>query len=300
MLLCMRILLLACMLWLSIPCAAQTGNDWGKLLDAKKIKEAEALCTSWTASPQLSKRVEAEKCLANVELCKGSQLHLMGNDTGGGSLGEGYTPEAAKAALIHLNKGIQLAPQDLSIHQGRLYVLESAGMFDAMDKALEDSIGIYKGADALQAWLAFDAELGDMGQARAGLSFAEVLNRHYPNSHDVLGNIGAFHNMLGEHEQALPFEQRAAKLAPSDPMDVWNLGWTYNYLGNTAEADTWMSKSIALDPSGKQLPDSKCLYAEFVETKLHQTERACKLEKASCPPDRQKACTNDHAAAPSK
>jgi tetratricopeptide (TPR) repeat protein len=297
----MRILSVVCALLFSLQCVAQTSSDWGKLLDAKKIKEAEALCTSWSNSPDNGKRVEAEKCLANVELCKGSQLHLMGNDTGGGSLGEGYTPEALKAALAHLDKGLELAPQDLSIHQGRLYILESAGMFDQMDQALEKSISVYKGADALQAWLAFDAELGDMGQARAGLRFAEVLNRHYPNSHDVLGNIGAFHNMLGEHEQALPFEQQAAALAPDDPMDVWNLGWTYNYLGQTAEADKWMSKSMALDPTGKQAPGSKCLYAEFVEAKLHQPERACTLEKVSCPPDRQKACTTKlPAATPSR
>jgi len=297
----MRILSLVCVLWLSIPCSAQNGNDWGKLLNEKKIKDAEALCTSWTASPQLGKRVEAEKCLANVELAKGSQLNIMGNDTGGGSLGQSYTPEAIKAALVHLNKGIQIAPQDLSIHEMRLYVFESAGMFKEMETALEDSISIYKGADALQAWLAFDAELADMGQARAGLNFAEVLNRHYSHSHDVVGNIGAFHNMLGEHDQALPFEQEAAALAPTDPLDVWNLGWTYNYLGQTAEADKWMSKSIALDPTGKQAPGSKCLYAEFVDTKLHQPERACKLEKASCEPDRQKACTKHSVAiTPSK
>jgi hypothetical protein len=70
----MRILSLVCVLWLSIPCSAQNDNDWGKLLNEKKIKDAEALCTSWTASPQLGKRVEAEKCLANVELAKGSQI----------------------------------------------------------------------------------------------------------------------------------------------------------------------------------------------------------------------------------
>ena len=293
----MRILFVLCAFCFSLPCVAQANTEWGKLLDSKKIEEAEALCTSWTASPDVTKRVEAEKCLANVELCKGSQLQLTGNDTGGGSLGPGYTPEAVNAALRHLDKGIQLAPQDLSIHQGRLYVLESASRFDAMDEALEESIRVYKGADALQAWLAFDAELGDAGQARAGLNFAEVLNRHYPNSHDVLGNIGAFHNMLGEHDQALPFEQQAEALAPNDAMDVWNLGWTYNYLGDTAEADKWMSKALALDPSGKQAPGTKCLYAQFVDTKLHQPERACKLEKLSCEPDRRKSCNKHRPAA---
>jgi tetratricopeptide (TPR) repeat protein len=290
MLLGMRNLKAAWVLLVASLCHAQTSSQWQKLIEARKYKQAEVLCSSLSRSTELGKRIEAEKCLANVELCKGSQINLTGNDTGGGSIGSGYSPETVRAALVHLNRGIELAPQDASLHQGRLHVLESAGMFHAMNQAVDESATIYKGTDALKMWLAYDYELGDMGEAKAGLEFAEVLDRHFPNSHDVLGNIGAFHNMLKEHTQALPFLKRALDLAPNDPIDAWNLGWTFNSLDQIEEADKWMSKALALDPEGTQTPGSGCLYAEFVETKLHQKERACALEKVGCEESRQTAC----------
>jgi tetratricopeptide (TPR) repeat protein len=286
----MKTLVMAALLLATLPCAAQQSEDWGKLLDQHKIVEAQQLCEGWTHSDQLSTRIEAEKCLANVALCKGQSLSLMGDDTGGGTLGSGYTPEAVDEALIHLNKGIELAPEDLSIYQGRLHVLEVAGRFGDMDKAVADSAAKYDGKDALAQWLAYDAELADMGQARAGLEFAEVLNRLYPNSHDVIGNIGAFHSMLKEPELALPFLRQAVAMAPNDPIDTWNLGRALEKLGQIPEADLWMSKAIQLDPDAKNEPDRNCLYAQFVETELKDLARACKLEKASCARTEQTAC----------
>ncbi|HEX9201659.1 MAG TPA: tetratricopeptide repeat protein [Acidobacteriaceae bacterium] len=271
-------------------CTAQHPQDWGKLLEAKKYEQAEALCIGWTHSTSTDKRVEAEKCLANVELCKGQSLSLMGNDAGGGTLGEVYKPEAVDKALAHLNSGIELAPQDLSIHQGRLHVLEVAGRFDDMAKALDESVSIYKGPDALQSWMAYDFELGDAGQAKAGLQIAEVLNRHYPNNHEIIGNMGAFHDMLKQWDQGLPYLKQAVALAPDDPLDSWNLGWAYAHLNQDEDADKWMSRAIQLDPAEKQAPGCKCLYAEFVETHLKDQPRACELQKASCEEDRQTAC----------
>ena len=269
---------------------AQEAQDWGKLLDAKEYKQAEALCVGWTRSPSLDKRVEAEKCLANVDLAQGESISIMGNDTGGGTLGPGYAPEAIDKALAHLNKGIQLAPQDLSIHQGRLHILEVSGRFDEMAKALDESVTIYIGPHALESWLAYDFELGDAGQAKAGLEIAEVLNRHYPNNHEIVGNMGAFHDMLKQWDQGLPYLKEAVALAPDDPLDNWNLGWAYVHLDQNQEADKWMTKAIKLDPTEKQTPGCKCLYAEFVETHLKERARACSLEKASCEQDRQTAC----------
>jgi tetratricopeptide (TPR) repeat protein len=276
----------------TIFCLAQhpSANEWQRLLDANKITEAKGLCTKWSKSTQLSQRVEAQKCLANVALCKGSILSLTGNDTGGGSLGNGYTPEAVNEALKHLNEGIHLAPQDLSIHQGRLHVLEVAGRFNDMAKALDDSATIYQGKDALEEWLSYAAELADMGQAHAGLEISLVLDKHYPNSHDVIGNIGAFHSMLKEPDQALSFLQKAVEIAPADPIDTWNLGHDYDKLDQIELADKWYTVAIKLDPEGKNLPGRNCLYAEFVETKLKDRDRACKLEKISCEEGRQTAC----------
>jgi tetratricopeptide (TPR) repeat protein len=296
MLIAMRNCLIAAALYLAAglfvaqPCIAQQQQDWGKLLDAKKYQQARALCVGWTQSKLLATRVEAEKCLANVELYEGQELSLMGNDTGGGTLGEGYKPEAIDKALVHLNKGIALAPQDLSIHQGRLHVLEVVGRFDDMAKALDESVTIYQGPNALQSWMAYDFELGDAGQATAGLQIAEVLNRHYPNNHEIIGNIGAFHDMLKQWDQGFPYLKQAVMLSPNDPLDNWNLGWAYAHLEQSEEADKWMSKAIQLDPTEKQTPGCKCLYANFVDKQLHDALRACTLEKASCEADRQTAC----------
>jgi tetratricopeptide (TPR) repeat protein len=271
-------------------CEAQQAKEWGKLLDAKKYDEARALCTRWSKATSLATRVEAEKCLANVELAQGQILNLMGNDTGGGTLGEGWTPEAVDKALVHLNKGIELDPEDLSIHQGRLHILEVTGRFNDMAKAMDESVSIYKGPNALENWMAYDFELGDAGQAKAGLQIAEVLDRHYPNNHEIVGNMGAFHNMLKEWDGGLPYLKRAVALAPDDPLDNWNLGWSYAHLDQDAEADKWMSKAMELDPKEKQTEGSKCLYAEFVETHLKDKARACTLETASCELERRTAC----------
>lgn len=274
---------------LNLPGWAQE-SAWGKLLDANKIAAAERLCTGMSKKAEVATRVEAEKCLANIALSKGATMSLPGDDIGGGTVGAGYSPASVDAALLHLNKGLKLAPQDLSLHQGRLHVLETAGRFDGMVSALDESASVYKGADALQAWLAYDSELADDGQARAGLTFSEMLNRHYPDSHDVVGNIGAFHSMLREPEVALPYLRKAVALAPKDPIDCWNLGWALDKTGAIVEADKWMSRSMALEADGKDVPDRNCLYAEFVEKKLGDIARGCTLEKASCEAKRQTAC----------
>jgi tetratricopeptide (TPR) repeat protein len=290
-----KIVFVAICCWVAPLCfglgQAQQTKEWAKLLDAKKYDETRTLCTGWSNAQSLATRVEAEKCLANVELAQGQIVSLMGNDTGGGSLGEGYTPEAVDKALVHLNKGIELAPQDMSIHQGRLHILEVAGRFDEMAKALDESASIYVGPNALQNWLAYDFELGDAGQAKAGIKIAEVLDRHYPNNHEIIGNIGAFHDMMKQWDQGLPYLKQAVGLAPNDPLDNWNLGWAYAHLDQNDEADRWMTKAIQLDPKEKQAEGSKCLYAEFVETHLKDRTRACTLEKASCEAERRTACS---------
>lgn len=301
MLAIMRAPLLTCFLLMTLSGSAQSSlsNQWGTLIDQQKYTQADRLCTSWTHSPDLEHKVEAEKCLANVALSKGQGMGLLANDQGGGTLGEGYSPKAVDEALKHLNEGLRLAPHDLSIHEGRLHILEVSGRFDAMATALDESASMMPGTDVLQDWLPYTAELANMGQLAAGLKLCQILDKHYPDSHDVVGNIGAFYNMMKQPEKSLPYLQRAVALAPNDAMDNWNLGRAYDYSDENSLAETWYSKAMLLDPDGKEVPGRNCIYAGFVEKKLHDKERACKLQKAACEADRRTVCsTSEQQATP--
>jgi tetratricopeptide (TPR) repeat protein len=289
----MKILFVASAMFLcAASCTAQAGNlsDWPKLLDNKDTKAAKALCTAYAESKDLAQRVEAQKCLANVALWGSNVVLLEGDNAGGGTLRSSYIPEAVDEALVHLNLGLKLAPQDLSIHQGRLHVLEISGRYDEMVKALEESASIYKGNDALDAWMAYASELNDLRQYEAGLSFMKVLEKHYPNDPNVIGNVGAFLSILKRDAEAIPYLLRAVQLVPNDPINAWDLGRTYDYAGQIDLADKWYQKGISLETNAEQRSKIECIYAVFVEEKLHEKERACMLEKKSCSIEEQTAC----------
>ncbi|MDE3199871.1 MAG: tetratricopeptide repeat protein [Acidobacteriota bacterium] len=273
-------------------------ENWPKLIDSNKCKDAEQLCSPFASSSLVTEKVEAQKCLANVALCGHSALQLQGDDTGGGSLGEGYDPKAVDAALTHLNAGIQLAPQDATLHEGRLHVLEVSTRYEEMVKALDESCTVYKGKDAPDIWLAYAPELMDLRQFKVALEFMKVLDKHYPNSPDILGNIGAFLDMLKRDSEAIPYLQKAVALAPKDPINVWDLARAYDYEGQTTLADSWYQKALPLQSDPKQKAEMSCLYAKFVDQKLHDTERACSLEKSNCNTDDQSACHSTQVPVP--
>jgi len=276
----------------AFPSAAQSRSlsDWPNLLDKKDVKAARTLCEGFTDSNDLAQQVEAQKCLANVALCGNDVILLEGDNAGGGTLRGGFKPEAVDDALLHLNIGLNLVPQDLSIHQGRLHVLEVSGRYTEMVKALDESSTIYKGNDALEAWMAYAPELSELRQYETGVEFMKVLEKRYPDNPDVLGNIGAFLSMLKREADAIPYLQKAANLAPKDPINAWDLGRAYDYAGQVDLADKWYQKGISLETDPDRLKQSSCLYGEFVEKKLHDRERACTFEKKGCEASKRTAC----------
>jgi tetratricopeptide (TPR) repeat protein len=292
----MRKLLLLFAFFLSVTlhgnCQKQNIYDWTKLIDANKCEKANQLCTAFVDSTITVERAEVQKCLSNVALCGHDIIQLQGDDAGGGTMAGGFTPEAVDEALVHLNLGIKIAPQDLSIHMGRLHVLEVSVRYSDMVKALDESCDIYKGKDALEAWLAYAPELYDLRQYQVGLDFMKVLDKHYPNNPDVIGNIGAFLNSLKKTDESIPYLQKAVQLAPGDPINAWDLGRAYDYAGRIELADTWYQKGISLETDTGRRKNSSCLYAIFIETKLHDSTRACSLEKKNCEEDKQTACTS--------
>jgi tetratricopeptide (TPR) repeat protein len=278
----------------AVPCSAQSGNlsDWPKLIDQKRCDAAKTLCTNFVDSTNITEQAQAQKCLANVALCGHDIIQLEGDDAGGGNLHGGYTQEAVDEALAHLNLGIKLAPQDITIHKGRLYLLEVSGRYDEMIKALDESCSIYEGTDAPDTWLGYAPELMDLRQYNAGLEFMRVLDKHYPNNPDIIANIGGFLLYLKRTDESIPYLQKAVELAPQDSLNAWDLGRAYDYDGQIALADKWYQKSLSLPRDKDQENETPCLYAEFVEMKLDDRPRACTLEKQNCPADQQTACAS--------
>jgi Tfp pilus assembly protein PilF len=159
-----------------------------------------------------------------------------------------------------------------------------------MARALEDSCTVYKGSDGLDAWLAYPAELLEANQLHASLSLSRILEKHFPDSHDVVGNIGAVLLRLKEDDEAAKYLNRAVQLAPSDPIDTWNLARLYDFTGKNELADEWYQKALQLDWDPQRKREDTCTYAEFVEKKLRDTARACKLQKENCDLNEQTAC----------
>ncbi len=281
----------------SSPVPAQLA-DWTKLIDANKCEAAHQLCDEYVHAPQIGQQAEAQKCLANAALCGHAIVMLQAADNGGGTLSGGYTADAVDNSLAHLDDALNLAPQDISIHQGRLHVLEISGRYDAMVKALDESCSIYKGSDVPDAWLAYAPELQDLGQYQAGAAFMRVLNKYYPNNPDILGNVGAFLSLEGKDADAIPYLQQAVKLSPGDPINTWDLAREYDYAGQVKLADQWYRTALPLQIDTKQRSEEECLYASFTEQKLHDPARACALQRQYCGPGKQTACAPPAKSAP--
>jgi len=265
-------------------------TQWNILIQSEKYEEARELCTGWLEATEVNRRAEAHKCLANVALSDKGVVKIEPDDRGGGTLSSTFAPEAIDEALGHLNTALELSPQDLSIHQGRLHLLRLSGRYPEMAKALGESDAMYKGSGGFEAWLDYPAELFDEGQLHAGLNLLRVLEKRYPDSHKVVGNIGALLSALELDDEALIYLQRALELAPGDPIDTWNLARLYDYTGKTDLADVWYQKALAADPDEERRKSSYCIYAEFVEKRLKDAKRACKLQEEYCPPDERRAC----------
>jgi len=259
-----------------------TSDAWGKLIGAGKYDEAEKLCNSWLTTQDVKTKTEALKCLSNVEFRWGQGLSVQGNDVGGGTIGAGYNEGGVVKAIGYLDEALKLSPQDISVHKGRLFILETSLRYDEMAKALDESIGIYQGKNGADEWITYSYELIDSNHLNAALQILNVLDKHYPNSNEVLGNIAVCYMIQKKDKEALQYLQRAVAVAPNDEIDVWNMGRENDFIGNNKEADIWYQKAIALPQNQEKRKDKLCLYGIFVDTKLGDKKRACKLEKNNC------------------
>src|SRR5262252_6271922 len=130
--------------------------NWQALVKAGKCKQARTVCGSLINAHDITRQVEGHKCLANAAFCGAQEfVTLERNDAGGGLMFGGYAHEVIDEALVHLNAALKLAPQDLSIHQGRLHVLEISSRYSEMTSALDESCKTYKGPGGADPWIVY-------------------------------------------------------------------------------------------------------------------------------------------------
>ena len=188
-----------------------------------------------------------------------------------------------RRAVTHLDAAVELAPDDLSIHQGRLHLLRTAGLMVEMTQALEDSIRRHPRADWLPAWKAYPREYHEAQRFEQAVLLLRVLDRHFPDDHTIISNMGAALAILERDAEALECFQRAVKLSPDDPIDNWNLARLYDFMGKLDEAEKGYERALTLKQDEAARAAATCAYAEFLEKKRDDRTRACKLQlRAAC------------------
>jgi len=253
--------------------AADAEAQWHKLAGAGELKKMKALCTSWGTSPDAKVAAQAQICLAQLAAHQANSLELAKGESGA-FIGGGFNGPHVDEALGHLDKAIALTPDDLSIHQGRLFLLTHSGRFRDAPAALRNSLAVYHGRDALQDWLGYCQAFADHGAYDSAVEYMHVLEKKYPNDPDVISNIGAFLFMGDKYAEALPYVKRGAELAPNDPINIWNLGRAYDKTGKYDLARTNYLKALALEKNAEALRDKKCMFADFLEQRGDKTNAA--------------------------
>ena len=205
-----------------------------------------------------------------------------GGKEGGFLGGAGYTGPGVDRAIDHLTQAIALAPDDLSIHQGRLHVaINSARTHDA-PQLLADSLARYTGPDATEDWLAYSQELWETRAADVGLEYMRVLEKRYPNDHRVVGNVGTFLIALKRDDEALTYLRRAVTLAPNDAIDNWNLGRFHEKHGDPASAEPFYRKAASLEKDPERHQDMACNLGRFLTGRPATRAEGCALADKEC------------------
>ncbi|MFT3916562.1 MAG: tetratricopeptide repeat protein [Anaeromyxobacteraceae bacterium] len=255
------------------------GDDWLPLIQAGDYIAAKTKCEARLGAMDARTRAEAHKCLANVEA--GLAFREADEERVDGKAVTDVRLGGLRRAAKHLDEAVALAPEDMSIHQGRLHVLRLAGLLPEMVKALEDSIRIHPTRDWLPTWKAYPGEFYTARGFEQAVLLYRVLDRHFPDDHTIISNMGAALTMLQRDAEALDCFQRAVVLAPDDPVDNWNLARLKDYMGKTDEADAAYAHALELEPNASVRNRNSCVYADFIEKKKGDRKRACEVRKAA-------------------
>jgi len=285
------LLAIACALLWAAPAAAfpsrasenhpESSDDWQSYLRQGNTEKAEPLCQALLEKSDPKDRIEGYKCMANVILFK-SKTPMASPDQGAQAMHQGWTTEGADKAIEQLEQAIKLAPGDLSLHQMRLFVLSRSGQMDKLPQALQNSLAVYEGPEAIDHWLSFAREFWNAQEYAQGMQYMDVLAAKYPDNPKVLGNLAAFAAQGGKLDMAMDYANKAVELQPENPSFIWNLGSLHERKGDNAKADELFNKALKLFKDPETLDAAWCTYSQFVKNNLKDEQRAQEIMEKHC------------------
>jgi tetratricopeptide (TPR) repeat protein len=257
-------------------------NKWQDLFNNGHLVEAEYICQYWLINGSKADKIEACKCLANIFFQRSSSLILESDNQNIDKNRIRAAGAYIDSSILYLNKGLSLDPQDISMHQGRLHILLTSGFYKNAIKIAENSINTYDSDNEIDYWISYCPYYFDAGQYESGELFCKMLLKYFPNDHRIYANIGAFLTLQEKDDEALIYCNKAIRLNPKDPLNNWNLGRLYDYIGKIDSAKVYYEKSLSIDKEWSKKNNSYCLFAEFLEKNNIDIEKAKKLRKKYC------------------
>jgi tetratricopeptide (TPR) repeat protein len=260
--------------------AEEAYKRWAVLIATGLNDEARALCTTWLEHAEPGYRVEAHKCLANVEMAAGRLAAAATLTPGATQLQPRIEPSAVEKALSHYDAAIAISPLEPQAHMGRIDVLILSGRYRDANLALDETLTAFDSRRELEHWFKLLGRFQALGKHQEGLAYLEVIEQHHPMDHIVISNLGAYYAMNGRHDQALEYAKQAVILSPDDPINRWNLARLYDRAGQLELANRAYIEALALFQD--EDPQAKCDYAEFLSERVGDTRRACEFARERC------------------
>jgi tetratricopeptide (TPR) repeat protein len=256
--------------------------SWTKHARAGNCSELTKVCDTLLAAANTQKSFSAYMCKVSSALCGNSGVSFSGGEKVGYAMSDGFAPEAVVEALSWIDKAEARYPQNIKAVHTRLQLLVATGDGIAAGQAVDAFLKRAKNKPDVDVWLrAFNA-YSEQRKMEAAISFGKVIEKHYPNAHQIHGNLGGTYAQMEKDDDAFRHLNKAVELAPSDPINRWNLARLYDYTDKTTLAETHYQKAIADEPDLERRNEMNCAYSKFVEKKLKDAERAKRIQPKNC------------------
>ncbi len=223
---------------------------WGESFEAKKedvfklqndisLKIAETLKAKLSASEKYKLGKEPTQSISAYE------LYLKGRD-----YYYKYDLQNNQKAIHQFQKALEIDPD---------YALAWAGLGDTyslkhyltkfdliwLDSAMYASEkAIMLDSNLSEGYKALSTAYSYKGEHNKSLELLEKALEKNPNNAQAIGNYGTVNFSLGNLEEALVWQKKAAGLNPKLYIPFLHVGWTYRLLGEYDEAVRWLNKSL--------------------------------------------------------